>query len=208
MSPYVVNVVGIPGSGKSYICRKLNHIKCIDTDRVLDDTYNELIKTNAKFRKTLTIANKKDPEMLPDALAKILFSEAKKRLQNKLNNLTEKFVIVVGITVKCKANDIFFIAIKEAELAKIYRRVMQREADKISKNYSKVCKIIKNAPIDQVATKLHFNLEIGAMDICTTFAGYKQIYKEAIQGEKKRKAHILPQGDIIKKIQALYKQNA
>ena len=33
--PYIINITGIQGSGKSYICSKLKDIPCIDTDKVL-----------------------------------------------------------------------------------------------------------------------------------------------------------------------------
>ena len=206
MIPHVVKVTGIPGSGKSYICKSLSYIKCIDTDQILADTYNHLIKTSPKFKKTLTISNKQDPSLLPSALAKILFSTAKQRLRDHINNLKVKFVIVVGITVECKADESFFIAIKPSELPKMYRRVLQREMDKIHKNYSQICKSIKTQPINEIATKLHFNLEIGALDVCTTFAGYQQIYRDALKYEKKKKTKILNQAQIISKIKALHKK--
>ena len=33
--PYIINITGIQGGGKSYICSKLKDIPCIDTNHIL-----------------------------------------------------------------------------------------------------------------------------------------------------------------------------
>ena len=51
--PYIINITGIQGSGKSYICHKLKQIPCIDTDKVLYNTFTKLLKNSKKFQKYL-----------------------------------------------------------------------------------------------------------------------------------------------------------
>ena len=204
--PYIINITGIQGSGKSYICRKLNKIPCIDTDKVLYDTFIKLLKDSKKFQEYLTIPDKNDPENIPEKASNLLFKQAKKNLQDEIKKANKPLIIVVGITIEVKSNLKFFIRLNNKELEKTYRRVMMREADKIKDNYNSVKKIINNENIHNIASILLFKYEVGAINQIFPFAGYKKMYQGIEKYEKKQKALVKTQSQIIKHIEKIYKQ--
>jgi dephospho-CoA kinase len=91
--PYIINITGIQGSGKSYVCHKLKHIPCIDTDKVLYNTFTRLLKNSKKFQKYLTIPDKNDPENIPEKASNLLFKQAKKDLQDEIKKVKKPLVI-------------------------------------------------------------------------------------------------------------------
>ena len=101
--PYIIHIVGIQGSGKSYICKKLKHIPCIDTDKILFNTFSKLLK-NKTFRNYLKIPDKNSPENIPEKASNILFKQAKKTLQNKINKIHLNFFSILLLL-----KNIFFI---------------------------------------------------------------------------------------------------
>jgi broad-specificity NMP kinase len=136
--PYIINITGIQGSGKSYICHKLKHIPCIDTDKVVYNTFTKLLKNNKKFKKYLTLPDKNVAENIPDKASNILFKQAKKDLIEQIKRINKPLVIVVGITIDIKSHLKFFIKLNDKELERTYKRVMMREIDKIKNNYNNI----------------------------------------------------------------------
>lgn len=203
--PYIINITGIQGSGKSYICHKLKHIPCIDTDKVLYNTFTKLLKNSKKFQKFLTIPDKNDPENIPEKASNLLFKQAKKDLQDEIKKVKKPLVIIVGITIEVKSNLKFFIKLNNKELEQTYRRVMMREANKIKDNYNNVKKIINNGNIYNIASILLFKYEIGAINQIFPFAGYKKMYQGIEKYERKQKALVKSQTQIIKDIEKIYK---
>jgi dephospho-CoA kinase len=203
---YIINITGIQGSGKSYICSKLKDIYCIDTDKVLDKTFTRLLKNSEKFRKYLMIPDKNQAENFSEKASNLLFTQANKDLQKEIANSTQPLIIVVGITLDVKSDIKFFIKLNSADLEKTYRRVMMREADKIKNNYNIVKKIINNENIHNIAPLLHYKYEIGAINQIFPFAGYRKLYQEITKYEKEQNALIKSQSQIIKHIRKIHEK--
>lgn len=203
--PYIVNVTGIQGSGKSYICYKLKHIPCIDTDKVLYNSYTKLLKNSKQFQKYLTIPDKNDPANIPEQASRILFKQSKKDLQDEIKKIKSPLVIVVGISIETKSDLKFFIKLNSEDLEKTYRRVMLREADKIKNNYDGVKNIINNENIHNIAPALLFKYEIGAINQIFPFVGYKEMYQRIEKYEKEQNVLVKTQQQIIKHIEKIYK---
>lgn len=204
--PYIINIIGIQGSGKSYICSQLKDIPCIDTDKVLYNTFKKLLKNSEKFQKYLSIPDKNGPENIPEKASNLLFKQAKKDLQHEIKKINKSLIIVVGITIEVRSDIKFFIKLNNEELENTYRRVMMREADKIKNNYNNVKKIINNENIYNVASILLFKYEIGAINQIFPFAGYKKMYQGMKKFEKKQGTLIKTQSQIIKHIEKLYQK--
>ncbi len=80
---------------------------------------------------------------------------------------------------------------------------MMREVDKIKDNYNNVKKIINNGNIYNIASILLFKYEIGAINQIFPFAGYKKMYQGIEKYEKKQKALVKSQSQIIEHIEKL-----
>lgn len=204
--PYIINITGIQGSGKSYICSQLKNIPCVDTDKVLYNTFKKLLKNSEKFQKYLSIPDKNGPENIPEKASNLLFKQAKKDLQYEIKKINKSLIIVVGITIEVRSDIKFFIKLNNEELENTYRRVMMREADKIKNNYNNVKKIINNENIYNIASILLFKYEIGAIEQIFPFAGYKKMYQGMEKFEKKHGTFIKTQSQIIKHIEKLYQK--
>ena len=202
--PYIINIIGIQGSGKSYICNKLNHIPCIDTDKIVYNTFTNLLINNKKFQKYLTVPDNNEPENIPEKASNLLFKQATKNLQNKIKSIKHPLVIVVGITIDIKSDLKFFIKIKENELKNLYRRLMMREVNKVKINYNNIEKIILNENVNYIATTLLFKYEIGAINLIYPFAGFKKQYQDLEKYELKNNTLVKTQTDIINQIQKIY----
>lgn len=201
--PYIINITGIQGSGKSYICSKLKDIPCIDTDKVLYNAFTKLLKNSKKFQKYLTIPNKKTYDNASEEANKLVGIQAKKDLHYEIKKIKKPLVIVVGITIDVKSDLKFFIKLENKELERTYRRVMMREADKIKDNYNNIKKIINNEPIYHISEILSYKYEISALSLVTPFSGYKKLYQGIEKFEKKQGSLVKTQSQIIEHIEKL-----
>ena len=98
----IIHIDGAQGSGKSYICSKINNIMCIDTDKIMKNAMNYIDKNNLpKTNKTLS-----------------------KIMNNMKNNLINKHKIIVFVSITLKIPEAtykFFIKINKKDLQIIYK---------------------------------------------------------------------------------------
>ena len=204
IKPYIIHITGIQGSGKSYICSKLKNIPCIDTDKILYDTFTQLQK-NKKFKSYITIPDKNSADNIPEKASNLLFKQAKKDLIDKIKKINSPVVVVVGITIDVKSDLKLFIKLNGSELERVYRKVMMREADKIKNNYNSINQIINTENIYDISYLLLFKYEIGAINQVMPFAGYKKLYQSIEKMENKQGALIKTQSHIIEYIEKIHK---
>ena len=201
---YIVSIRGVQGSGKSFVCSQLNNknVECIDTDDVLTEAYDTMIGSNI-VKSNLHKCNKKDTDIIPDAIANPIFKKGTQLLNKRIKESNAALIIVVGITLSCKADRAFFITMDDATLKKAYRRTIKRELSKITKNKNTLLKLVDKSPIDRIGVALTFQYHINALEIGTMFANYKEMYKNALKHEKKLKATCASQSQTIRQIKSM-----
>lgn len=201
MPPIYAHVRGIPGSGKSWLCRKLHQadIICVDTDDLLEETFDDLLKSSKSFREAI--------EAVPSAKNNwysILSKEATSRLQRMIKRARkqDKSLVVVGITLGTDIKGIdkhFFMKMSGPALEKAYRRLLRREVAKISDQVGLINRIIDEERLKSISPVL-VNVINPAVDITTRFDYYQGMYKRAFKFEKERKTIMLTQPEIIKRL--------
>ena len=205
MKTFIVCIKGIQGSGKTYVCKKLKNIPCIDTDDVLKNTFKNLLKTNKDFQKSLPTPSKNFHGIVSNKTLDILYKQAIKDLKKLIKDLNVPIIVVVGITLYVENDLTFFIKMNNKQLEQSYRRVMLREINKIKNNYNNIKKII-NGDVNIIPQKMLFECEIGAINQLTTFAYYKRMYKLDKEYHEKEKSIIKTQDEIIKQIKTINKK--
>lgn len=100
----IIQIVGIPGSGKSYILSKLTGMQCYDTDDYIAKAYLKYPKGDVR------------------AIAKKMFL---RDIQG-----SRKPVILAGILFNIPGSIRVFIKMSQPELQRAYKRVVRREIDK------------------------------------------------------------------------------
>lgn len=204
---YIVSIRGLQGSGKSFICSQLNNknVECIDTDDVLTEAYDTMIRSNI-VKSNLHKGNRKRPHIIPDAIANPIFKKGTQLLNKRIKESKAALIIVVGVTLLCEADLAFFITMDDATLKKAYRRTIKRELAKITKNKTALVNLVDRSPIDKIGVALTFQYHINALEIGTTFANYKEMYKNALKHEKTSKAICASQSKIIRQIRSMFLQ--
>jgi len=150
MEKIVIHVAGIQGSGKSWICNKLNkNILCIDTDDInIEANKINPYQTEKELKKNINI------------------------IVNKyINNTKYKVIVFVGMTAEIKTKNKYFIKI--TDFVKTYKRVSMRELEKIYLNYHKVKKLIEH-------TKDVDNMDTDIFDITGISLYFPISYKDYI----------------------------
>lgn len=196
----IISVRGIQGSGKSYLCKRLykSKIKCFDTDDYVSLAYEQLRKKKS-FLTALRTPHVSQFNMIPDKAANQVFSLAKKLLEFDLKSCRKPICVVVGITIKVDNPDkIFFIRMSDQVLKTAYKRTLSRELAKLRSK--RLQSDIKKLSAAEIGACLVFKYHVNALEIGTPLAGYKQMYKSALQFECKQKAIIMTQAGIIRSI--------
>lgn len=115
-----ITISGLQGSGKSYLCHKLNkylNVKCVD----YDDLY---------------IKNKMNSNKANEQI-------------NYLIETSNKPFILTGVKTYDKNANINYL-IKVSDLKLQFRRYLLREVDKIVENKDVIKKIIRNDPVEKI----------------------------------------------------------
>lgn len=122
----IIHIDGVQGAGKSYVCSQIK-MKCVDTDKIVDNAYNIIEKSQNTTKK------------IPRTMDKI-----RKVSNNLIKNYIEKNknIVFVGMTVKIpEADKKYFIKIIEFDI--VFKRLVLRELDKIVQNEKKIKNEIK-----------------------------------------------------------------
>ncbi len=172
MMPKIIQIVGIPGSGKSYILSKLTgmpfamlSLKCYDTDDYITKAYLKYPKGNVQ------------------AIAKKMFL---RDIQG-----SRKPIVLAGILFDIPGSTRIFIKMSQSELQRAYKQVTRREIDK----WKAVAHKVSYDP-DELRYKYHLN----AWSPTASLINYKMDYKNALEFEKGIGAIMLSQAEIIEKI--------
>ena len=183
----LIQIKGIPGSGKSYICSQLpKNIKCLDTDDFVTSAYDELIKKKKK----------------------ITFAEVTKVAYANISEIVKKheYVCVVGILLNMfNAHKKYFIKLPENQLEEIYKRTVLREINKYKLiTTPSVLNKIKSLKSNEISNFLSLKYHINAIEpVYMTFDEYKFMYKNALAFEQKNKVDIKTQKEIVEDIKKL-----
>ena len=121
----IIHIDGVQGSGKSYICSKLN-ILCVDTD--------DIMKRAIQIIEDSQQTNKKMPRTF-NQIQKI-----ERQLVNKYLENNDK-IAFVGMTADIPLCTYKFF-IKITDFTSVYKRLLSRELEKIYINYKKIKKHI------------------------------------------------------------------
>jgi adenylate kinase family enzyme len=176
----IIQILGMPGSGKSYIGKQLQESKLkntiiIDTDELLTDAFNELIPL-AHFREMI---KKNDWKLF------------NKTVINKRNHIVKNHIgynfIYVGITVKPHKKTCRKYLIDGFDLNTQYRRYIKRELDKIYKSYKSISHIIRIDPDPELICEIittKFQLVEKFPPKFTEFLRIYLLYKEQFSNKK------------------------
>lgn len=180
----VFHVKGIPGSGKTYLCKHLPPgVKCLDTDDYFTAAYRQL------FRKRHGAVSDR---RLRELAARLLRKEVARH----------KFVVVVGVTIPVtNATRTYFIKQSVTELKKAFKRVIAREIAKyrVLQKKTVVDRLMKLPP-GAIIQQLRHAYHIGVVDILAGVESYISMYKQAHAFETRNKLSILSQSAIIRDI--------
>jgi len=181
----IIQIIGIAGSGKSYICNKLNNVICIDTDDYFTKAYNILA---ADINKKIT--------------DKKITSLANKLFETDIKNAHNKTVVITGITLKSKKLDrLYFIKMDKIEIELAYRRVIKRELSKyIQLTDREVIDNIETMNPNKIQLYLYYTYIMGIDPITMTFDKYKKKYNNSLKKHKNDGSIIMSQIDIINDI--------
>lgn len=199
---FYVHVRGVPGSGKTWLCKNLNistKIRCYDTDDLLEEEFNRLYATSKKFREQIEAPHTQTPAWYV-TVAKNALKKLERTIKKAKENKTS--VVVVGITLGYDIKGIdksYFMKMSHLALEKAYRRLLRREVAKITDQIGTINNIIETERIRSVAPLL-VNTINPAVDVTMSFEWYEQMYKDAIKFEKERGTTMLSQPEILRKL--------
>ena len=202
----IIHIAGPSGSGKTTLGNKLKKkIKdCIivDTDDIDDNNYNNLLKSNKEFRKSIFgTSNRK--------WRKILDNKNYNTLQNILAK--NKNIIIVGISLDFSKSDPSKIADKKYYIdinnEILFRRVNIRMLEDINKNYLKIKNLLKNEKknmLNLITHKLSHQYNLRGPFIQSYYEVEEDNKKKKIE-YKKKKYKIMTVNNIYKDICKLIK---
>ena len=165
----IIHIDGVQGSGKSYICSKLQNILCVDTDDIMKKAI-QIIESSQQ-------TNKKMPRTFKQ-LQKI-----NKQLVNKYLENNDK-IAFVGMTADIPLPTHKFF-IKITDFTSVYKRLLLRELEKIFINYKKIKKHIneENNPKEIDIQRIADMSLIFPVDYKAFFEDYKERLNEAKKKE-------------------------
>lgn len=187
----IIRVRGIPGSGKTYMCKLLDNITCIDLDDYMTQAY-------------ITLTNKKKP------INKKNFS---KEIEKLFAEVVEKndIIVIVGITIilspamEKQITHKFTITMTNSELETAYKRVVMREIQKYKKLLEpSVQKSLEKLSSQELWETLNYKYAINAINIGEIdLATYKKMYKEELELDKKDGYYVGSQTRIVAAIKKI-----
>jgi hypothetical protein len=184
----LISVRGIPGSGKTFIARKLRGVRCIDTDDVVSAAYDELDRARAR-EQSLTV------------------DDVLNRAQSNLDAMCRKLralagvTVVVGVTLVVSSPDsTLFIAMSPKAARAAYERTVRRE---VAKYASVSPRSVSAMSADRVAPYLACKLHVNAFDPRREFSEYAEMYASAFEFERNNGARMMSQQEIVSYVRRL-----
>jgi hypothetical protein len=185
-------IKGIPGSGKTYICRRLD-VACHDTDDIVADVWRQLSKSKSYQRLVQTQPRRAERRF------RVELKRATDALIAQAND-ADQDIVFAGITLPIEADETYFIQMSKRQLAKAYRRVVERELRKVLDHGAALLRIARTAPLDMVGLDLNHLHGVEAINITTLWPDYVRMYKGALAFEKRRGARVATQDQIARRI--------
>ena len=179
----LISVRGIPGSGKTYLAKKLRGVRCIDTDDVISAAYGELARAQRSFS-------------VDDVL-----DLAQRNLDATCRKLGPGVTVVVGVTLRvASADSTLFIKMSPRAMRAAYERTLRREVAK----YASVSeRLVGRMRVDQVAPYLACMLHVNAFDPRREYAEYAKMYASAFEFERDDGARMMSQREIVSYVRRL-----
>lgn len=187
----LIQLFGIPGSGKSYLCRQLERrgVKCFGTDELLINAFHK-VKGQHRNRDFHSI-NKNVPRVDKAATQ-----------QARLDFLQQdQNVVLEGLTLgDFKGATRIFIKLSRKELQDSYRRLWARELNKLCDNKNGILQLLRTQrDLHRVTTDIQF-LTNQAVDLPLTFAEYEKMYDGALAFERKKGSQIVAKNKVVQRI--------
>lgn len=191
----IIHVRGIPGAGKTYICKMLENVICVDMDDYMKQAY-----INLKNQKKAI--NQKNFGKEVENLFELLFEK-------------DGVIIIVGITIRLspalekKINHKFVITMTNSELEIAYKRLVMREIQKYKVLLEPtVQKKLEKLNPQELWEILNYEYAINAINIGEiNLATYKKIYKEELQHDKDDGYYVGSQARIVAAIKKIISNN-
>jgi len=199
--PIIVHIEGVQGSGKSYICSKIESSKCVCID--IDD-----IDLEIKNYIDSLVGTKKEMPRNFESLG-IVWKTRLDEIIDKHYKQGKKVIVIVGVkriymknTALDNATHKYFIKLND--IKSTYRRVFIRETDKILSNGDKIKAIINDSKIDEdeITDMIYRNTNL-ALPYPVEYDRYVENYKRELEKAKKHNYKVLTQDAIIKSINKL-----
>lgn len=204
----VVVIRGIPGSGKSWLVKKLNALgaAAFDTDEIIASEFRRFSRTplfHRLCRKGRACLSSEPP----------WHAELHRRAAVALERLTAaairsktKTVIVCGIALKTNASPglRFFIKIPARERPAFYRRVIVRNLAAVRAATATALTAVKKAPVDEIAALLEMSVGVASGE-GVSYGAFVDHYHKCRGHEEKLGAKVLPQKEILHQVLALTK---
>ncbi len=180
----LVSVRGIPGSGKTYIAKKLGDtVRCIDTDDLVSEAYTDLARSRALFT-------------VDDVLER-----AQRDLDVVCRELGPGVTVVVGVTLTvATADSVLFVSMSPRSLRAAYERTIRREVSKYAAINERA---VRRLSADRIAPYLACKLHVNAFDPRREFAEYAEMYEKAFAFERSNGASPMTQREIISYVRRL-----
>lgn len=179
----LISVRGIPGSGKTYIAKKLgDKVRCIDTDDIISQAYADLARSRGEFT-------------VDDVLER-----AQSGLDVVCRELGPGITVVVGVTLNVAATQRMFVAMSPRALRAAYERTIRREVSKYAAINERA---VGRLSADRIAPYLACKLHVNAFDPRREFAEYSEMYEKALAFERSNGAAPMTQREIISYVRRL-----
>ena len=180
----LVSVRGIPGSGKTYIAKKLGDtVRCIDTDDLVSEAYADL----SRSRTPLTVDD--------------VLERAQRDLDVVCRELGPGVTVVVGVTLTvATADSVLFVSMSPRSLRAAYERTIRREVSKYAAINERA---VRRLSADRIAPYLACKLHVNAFDPRREFAEYAEMYEKALAFERSNGASPMTQREIISYVRRL-----
>jgi adenylate kinase family enzyme len=160
----IIHIDGVQGSGKSYLCKKIKNIACIDTDDIMKEAYKIIEnkqKTTKRNIRTLQNLNKVKSKLVDEYIA---------------NN---ENIIFVGMTAHIPSPTYKFF-IKITDFTTVYKRLLTRELEKIVTNYKKIKEHI-NEENDPKRIYIQKIADMSLLQFPPSYNDFLQDYKDRLK---------------------------